>query len=213
MLAYIIINKCLIYSKAIKYRFWNWYLKSYLKTKNVEFRNDKVQFKGHCYINIGVNSKVRIGDGFVCNSGLNYGLENTESKIRVKDGAVLYIGSNTGCSSTVIGCYKEIIIGDNVIIGGGCRIADSNFHSLDWNIRRDRAIDCSKSKSASIHICNDVFIGARCFIGKGVTIGERSIIAAGSVVVKDIPADCIAGGNPCKVIKSIKQNENDILFH
>jgi acetyltransferase-like isoleucine patch superfamily enzyme len=48
---------------------------------------------------------------------------------------------------------------------------------------------------------DDVFIGARSVICKGVTIGARSIIAAGSVVVKDIPADCIAGGNPCKVIK------------
>ena len=50
---------------------------------------------------------------------------------------------------------------------------------------------------------DDVWIGARCIILKGVTIGERSVIGAGSVVVSDIPADCIAAGNPCKVIRSI----------
>ena len=47
-----------------------------------------------------------------------------------------------------------------------------------------------------------MFVGARSIILKGVTIGEHSIIAAGSVVTTDIPADCIAGGNPCKVIKT-----------
>ena len=48
---------------------------------------------------------------------------------------------------------------------------------------------------------DDVLIGTNCIILKGVTIGARSIIAAGSIVTKSIPADCIAGGNPAKVIK------------
>lgn len=50
-------------------------------------------------------------------------------------------------------------------------------------------------------IGDDVFIGTNCIILKGVTIGARSIIAAGSVVTKSIPADCIAGGNPAKIIR------------
>ena len=50
---------------------------------------------------------------------------------------------------------------------------------------------------------DDVFIGANCYIGKGVIIGDRSIVAAGSVVVKSIPADEIWGGNPAKFIKKI----------
>ena len=59
-------------------------------------------------------------------------------------------------------------------------------------------------KHFSVIIENDVFIGARTIINKGVCIGARTIIAAGSVVVSDIPADVIAGGNPCKVIKKIQ---------
>lgn len=55
-----------------------------------------------------------------------------------------------------------------------------------------------------IVIEDDVLIGARSIVLKGVTIGARSVIGAGSVVVKDIPADCIAAGNPCKVIKYLK---------
>ena len=54
-----------------------------------------------------------------------------------------------------------------------------------------------------IVIEDDVLIGTRCIILKGVTIGARSIIGSGSVVVKSIPADCIAAGNPCKIIRYI----------
>lgn len=48
---------------------------------------------------------------------------------------------------------------------------------------------------------DDVLIGTRCIIFKGVTIGARSVIGSGSVVTKSMPSDCIAAGNPCKVIK------------
>ena len=54
--------------------------------------------------------------------------------------------------------------------------------------------------SASIVIEDDVWVGAHSIILKGVTIGARSIIGAGSVVTKSIPADCVAAGNPCRVI-------------
>ena len=60
--------------------------------------------------------------------------------------------------------------------------------------------------TAPIVIEDDVWIGARCQILKGVHIGARSIIAAGSNVTKDIPADVIAGGNPCRVIKTLTTN-------
>ena len=67
-------------------------------------------------------------------------------------------------------------------------------------IRRTKE-DQNDAQSASIVIEDDVFVGTRCIILKGVKIGARSIIAAGSVVTKSIPADCIAGGNPCQIIR------------
>lgn len=87
-------------------------------------------------------------------------------------------------------------------------INDSNSHALDYLSRRyeRELVDLQNYaciKHAPVIIGNDVFIGARTIINKGVTIGDRSIIAAGSVVVKNIPNDCIAGGNPCKVIKHV----------
>ncbi|MBQ0075133.1 MAG: acyltransferase [Prevotella sp.] len=201
---YKIVSQIFLLIKVLHYKFWNWYSKEYMRRRGVKFDKSSVQFKGRCYLDISTTSQVRISKGFVCNSGLDFGIENVESKIKVKENASLSIGTNSGMSSSVIGCYNKIVIGCNVIIGGGTRIVDSNFHSLEWKIRQDRNIDCKQAKTAPIIIGNDVFIGARCIIGKGVTIGNRSIIAAGSVVVKDIPEDCIAGGNPCKVIKSLK---------
>lgn len=88
---------------------------------------------------------------------------------------------------------------------------DTDAHNLDWQVRAGLASDSKgniipdgdSAASSPIKIEDDVLVGTRCIILKGVTIGARSIVAAGSVVTKSIPADCIAGGNPAKVIKYI----------
>lgn len=116
----------------------------------------------------------------------------------------LIIGNQVGMTSVSIFCKERIEIGDYVNIGAGCLIIDSDFHAIDWRVRKNRIRDVQESKNAPIKIGNYAFIGARCIILKGVTIGERSIIGAGSVVSDDIPSDCIAAGNPCKIIKYIK---------
>lgn len=124
------------------------------------------------------------------------------SRIRVGKRGILTIGDNSGFNGVLIHCTDSISIGKYVNVGGGTRIYDTNYHDLDWKGRRDSKLG-KGTKKAPVIIEDDVFIGTNCIIGKGVTIGARSIIAAGSVVVKDIPADSIAGGNPCKVIKSL----------
>lgn len=95
---------------------------------------------------------------------------------------------------------QRIWIGKNVKVGGGTRIFDTDFHPLDYMDRRNTV---HGTKTAPVIIEDDVFIGTNCIIGKGVTIGARSIIAAGSVVVKSIPSDEIWGGNPAKFIRKI----------
>ena len=75
------------------------------------------------------------------------------------------------------------------------------MNSLD---RRVGTVDQKNKKNKPIEIDDDVLIGAYSIILKGVHIGARSVIGAGSVVTKDIPADCIAVGNPCKVIRKIE---------
>lgn len=130
---------------------------------------------------------------------------NSHCKLLVLKDAVLTIGDNSGMNGAMIYCSKSITIGDNVKIGGGTRISDSNHHSLDYLLRRDAKKDAANAMSSPVTIGNDVFIGANCYIGKGVTIGDRAIIAAGSVVIKSVPSDEIWGGNPAKFIKQIRQ--------
>lgn len=127
----------------------------------------------------------------------------TNSHIVVCQNAILSIGSNSGITSTAIYCAEKIEIGNYVNIGAGCLVMDTNFHSTNWEIRMDREKDIINAKTAPVKIDDFVFIGARSIICKGVHIGEKSLVAAGSVVVKDIPAGELWGGNPAKFIKKI----------
>lgn len=127
----------------------------------------------------------------------------TNSHIVVCQNAILSIGSNSGITSTAIYCAEKIEIGNYVNIGAGCLVMDTNFHSTNWMIRMDRKRDIINAKTAPVKIDDFVFIGARSIICKGVHIGEKSLVAAGSVVVKDIPAGELWGGNPAKFIKKI----------
>jgi acetyltransferase-like isoleucine patch superfamily enzyme len=105
-------------------------------------------------------------------------------------------------TATTIYVHESVTIGNDVKLGGGSLIFDTNFHSLDPSVRASIE-DGPKAKNAPVTIEDNVFIGANCIIGKGVTIGENSIIAAGSVVAKSIPANQIWGGNPAKFIKNL----------
>lgn len=127
----------------------------------------------------------------------------SQCKLLVMKNAKLTIGNHSGMNGVMVYCSKKVTIGNNVKIGGGTRISDSNHHSLDYLVRRDANKDSKNASTAPVEIGNDVFIGANCYIGKGVTIGDRAIVAAGSVVVKSIPADEIWGGNPAKFIKHL----------
>ena len=96
--------------------------------------------------------------------------------------------------------HDKLTIGNNVKIGACVLLIDTDTHPIDYEVRRTSN---EGTKSAPIVIEDDVWIGAHSIVLKGVTIGARSIIGAGSVVTKDIPSDCIAAGNPCKVIRKI----------
>ena len=113
--------------------------------------------------------------------------------------AKLVIGDNVGISGASIFAIEAITIGDYVLVGVNCHIYDSDFHSVDWLQRRNS----EGTLTAPVVIEDDVWLCANVTVLKGVTIGARSVIAAGSVVTSDIPSDVLAGGVPAKVIKPI----------
>lgn len=152
-------------------------------------------------VDLTILGKFSFGKSLVLNdTGID--LPN-RTQIVVQEKGELSFGNFSGISSTSIYCKEKITIGNHVNIGAGCLIMDSNFHSLDWELRSNRETDCINAQNAPVHIEDYAFIGARSIICKGVTIGQRSIVAAGSVVVTDIPSDQIWGGNPATFIKMI----------
>ena len=152
------------------------------------------------------NGTLTIGNGFKCNNKVT---SNSIGLIQpcvfniATAGAEIVIGDNVGISGSTINATKSIKIGNNVLVGSGCLITDTDSHPINWQDRINNLNE--KTESSPIVIEDNVFIGARSIILKGVTIGKNSVIGAGSVVTKSIPENCIAGGNPAKVIKYLNE--------
>lgn len=142
------------------------------------------------------------------------------------------IGENVGID-TPFHCDhgKNIFIGNDVVIGMNCTFVDNNpirigdrvmiasnvqiytaSHPvlpqerlmLDW---KERGTTFFRTYARPVEIKNNVWIGGGCILLPGVTIGENSVIGAGSVVTRPIPADCVAVGNPCKVMRYFEPGE------
>lgn len=165
---------------------------------------DNCVIHGKIYIKLHNSSKVSIGKNLYFSSGgcINALCTNKRGAIYATDDATIKIGDNVGMSSTVLWSHKSIKVGNNVKIGGNCILIDTDAHNLDYQKRRDYRTDCGESRPIVIE--DDVLIGVNAIVLKGVTIGARSVIGAGSVVTKNIPPDSVACGNPAKVIKSLK---------
>lgn len=144
-----------------------------------------------------------IGDHFVCTSGSmdNPMGRNIRSFFCVKQGACLTIGNNVGISSSVLRCARKITIGNQVTIGANTIITDTDAHSLNPAQRAGHTNLGAVSRPVTIK--DNVFIGTSCITLKGVTIGENSVIGAGSVVTRNIPDNEIWAGNPAKFIRRL----------
>lgn len=118
----------------------------------------------------------------------------------LQEEAVLDIGPNFAMTGGSICAAERITIGDNVGIGANSVIVDTNFHSMNPEIR---LMQPTIADTAPVVIEDGVFIGMNCIVLKGVTIGKASVIGAGSVVTKSIPPRMIAAGNPARIVKEL----------
>ena len=116
--------------------------------------------------------------------------------LSVEDGATLVLKASAGVSFSHLIANVGIEIGEGSLIGAGCLICDSDMHEVP--LGSGKAVS-----KAPIIIGKDVYIGARCIILKGVTIGDGAVIGAGSVVSKSIPAGALAAGNPATVVRQL----------
>jgi acetyltransferase-like isoleucine patch superfamily enzyme len=160
-----------------------------------------VRFWGSMYIVRYPESAITIGDKCSFRSDKNSNMIGVNRNCMLSthsSAAEISIGNNCGFSGTVIGAKEKIVIGNDVLCGANTLITDFDWHGVAPDQRRS-----STGDSKPISIGNNVFIGYGSAVLKGVTIGDNSVIGANSVVTRNIPANVIAGGNPCKVIKEL----------
>lgn len=115
--------------------------------------------------------------------------------IEITPNAHLNIGNNVFVNYGVeIRCSTKVKIGDNVLFGPLVSIMDRDFHQVE---------PVSPVNSGDINIGNNVWLGRSVTVLSGVTIGDNSVIAAGSIVTKDVPPNVLVGGVPAKVLKEL----------
>ena len=156
---------------------------TFMKPWHVEFFGAPIEM-GDC-INVvaSPDRKVRFG---VWSEKENMG------RIRVGDFCLI-------CPGVRIGSAHEITIGDNCMLASGAYVTDSDWHDIYNRITIGR--------TEPVRIEDNVWVGDSAIICKGVTLGQNSIIGAGSVVVNSVPPNCIAAGNPARVVKQLDLDE------
>ena len=117
----------------------------------------------------------------------------SDTRLAAQPGGFLQIGNYNYINGAIISASTKVVLGNNIKIGPQTMIMDSDFHDIyDHN---------KEGVSAEIIIADNVWIGAKCTILKGVHIGEGAVIGIGSIVTKDVPANAIIGCEPAKLIR------------
>jgi len=190
--------------KAIRTLYWMCranLARAYLRWHGVKYgHNLKMSFFPKCCRHL--NGRIEVGDNCKIKNHLSENLAGIvhPTVLFADNDAYLKIGNNVGISGAVLYCTKEINIEDNVNIGANAKVYDTDFHPIDAQ-KRMRG---ESGKNAPVRICKDAWIGANATVLKGVTVGERSIVAAGAVVTRNVPPDSIVGGIPANLIRHIR---------
>lgn len=179
----------------IKYRTFFFKILEFLSLNNLKTSkglriNQRITIQGRGRVEVGVNTWL----GVYPSPGFNRGEFYVEAR---NETAQIIIGNNVVINNncTIIADKNSIEIGDFTLIGPNFFCVDSDFHSLDPLQRLTSNYTCQ-----SVKIGKNVFIGAQVMVLKGVSIGDDAVIAAGSIVVNDVPSGVIFGGNPAKFI-------------
>ena len=130
------------------------------------------------------DTSVRLGDDVLLSRGVGLHLREAGARIEVGDGS--FLNERT-----------EIVAHERVVLGRGCLLAwdvlvlDSDSHRVD-----------GRPHTAPVVLGDDVWVGARATVLKGVTIGDGAVVAAGAVVTRDVPARTLVAGNPATVVRT-----------
>jgi len=177
--------------------YWFWCVTQGVKLRTGWHLSGRPLFRMH-----GRGARIIIGSGFTALSRSKCNAIGVFQPVIITAWgrkSLVEIGDQVGISGCSIVACERITIGNRVLIGAGVLIIDTDAHPLS---PQDRANGLPPSTTPII-IEDDVFIGARAIILKGVHIGKGAVVGAGSVVVKDVAEMTIVGGNPAKQIGTI----------
>jgi carbonic anhydrase/acetyltransferase-like protein (isoleucine patch superfamily) len=161
-----------------------------------------VRFVGTPIIDLRKNARAVLGDGVVLNSsnrGYHAAMASPVKLMADRAGAVISIGSRTRLNGATVHAWNRITIGDNCLVAAGVQIFDANGHALAPSHPADRLFVADEPRP--IRIEDNVWLGLNVIILPGSSIGEGSVIAAGSIVSGDIPAGVLAAGQPARVVR------------
>jgi len=157
-------------------------------------------------VHIHRGSRITIGERVVLSSrsaNNTIGISRAISLRTGEPGAEIVIGADSGLSGTAIYAAKSVVLGERVLVGTDCIITDSDHHPIDEIPRHDSPPPQARPADRVL-IHDDVFIGARSIVLKGVEIGRGSVVAAGSTVTRDVPPMTLVAGNPARPVRSIE---------
>lgn len=161
----------------------------------VFFESDIQLHDAHC-ISIGDN-------GYICHHVILTAWTRYQNQVFEPD---IIIGQNAHIGEyTHITAINKIQIGDNFLTGRWVTITDNSHGNVSLESLHEAPINRALCSKGSVLIGNNVWIGDKATILPGVTIGDGAVIAANSVVTKNVPAYSVVAGNPARVIKQVKE--------
>jgi len=164
--------------------------------------------RGYPLIELAKGARIVIGSNVTLNSsnrGYHLNMHSPVKLMADKAEAMISIGANTRIHGSCIHARESITIGNNCLIAANALIVDSSGHDISFPDVENRIHTTGEASPVAVE--DNVWIGANSIVLPGVRIGSGSIIGAGSVVTKDVPAFSVAAGNPARVIKSYSPRE------
>lgn len=153
--------------------------------------NGRLKLNTNCFQENGRVTNLRLDEGSQLNVRGNFDIFYG-GDIICFPGGILEIGSGFCNSNLILRCTQKIIIGEEVAISHNVTIMDSDAHEI---------MGSAHPKTQPVNIGDHVWIASGAKILKGVTIGKGSVIAAGAVVIRDVPQNCVVAGIPAKIVR------------
>ncbi len=171
-----------------------------LRAQRVELAG-RVKLYGVPIVQRCEGSRIALGDAVILCSASRWtalGVAHPVVLRTLRPGAAIRIGRGTAISGGSICAAVDVTIGERCLLGADVAIVDTDFHSID-PARREAGWD--DIACAPVHIGDDVFIGTRALVLKGVRIGRGAIVGAGAVVTRSVPDFAVVAGNPATIVR------------